>query len=122
MAERTIFAFFRTEQRAIEAVHKLKEHGFDEVTLSRFNPDLTAEIGSLAFTVADPLIGPSLQMGSTTDSSYDANILRSTDTKANGMSDGCAEWGAEDLSLTVIVDETRAEEAEQLLEGMGGRL
>ncbi|SFS32874.1 hypothetical protein [Marininema halotolerans] len=121
MAERTIFAFFRTEQRAIEAVQRLKTHGYHEVHLARFNPDLTAEVGHLAFPVAETLLGPSWQMGSTMDE-LGGNILRASDAKASGMSDGSDEWGAEDLSVTVIVDEKEVETVEGLLVKLGGRL
>ncbi|MFC4077475.1 hypothetical protein [Salinithrix halophila] len=121
MAERNIFAFFRSEQRAKQAVQRLKEQGFDTVSLSRFNPDLTAVNSNMDIMIGETL-GKTMGPAGFSPDTQGAEILQAADEKESGMADGSDEWGAEDLSVTVITDETRAEEAEQLLKEMGGNL
>ncbi|OYD08309.1 hypothetical protein [Paludifilum halophilum] len=121
MSQKNIIAYFRSEQRAKEAVQQLKRGGFESVDLSRFSLTPGEDVSDLDNPIAEPISSLATITGAHV-SSRDAGILVSADVHSSGMADGSEEWGAEDLSVTVITDEERWEEAESILKQAGGRL
>jgi hypothetical protein len=121
MGERSVIAFFRTERRAKEAVEQLKAQGFETVDLSRFSLSPREDGSDLDNPIAEPPSALSTITGAPV-SGRDAGILKAADIHSSGMADGSDEFGAEDLSVTVVTDEERFEEAEEILKQMGGRL
>ncbi|PTX55130.1 hypothetical protein C8P63_12110 [Melghirimyces profundicolus] len=121
MGERNVIAFFRTEPQAKKAVRQLKAQGFDTVELSRFSLSPKEDGSDLDNPIAEPPSSLSTVTGAPV-TGHDPGILKAVDIHSSGMADGSDEFGAEDLSVTVITDEGRFEEAEKILEQMGGRL
>ncbi|GGE09382.1 hypothetical protein GCM10011571_08350 [Marinithermofilum abyssi] len=121
MGERSVIAFFRTERRAKEAVEQLKAQGFETVDLSRFSFSPREDGSDLDNPIAEPPSALSTVTGAPV-SGRDAGVLKAADNYSSGMADGSDEFGAEDLSVTVVTDEARFEEAEEILKQMGGRL
>lgn len=121
MKERSVIAFFQTERRAKEAVEELKAQGFETVDLSRFSLSPKEDGSDLDNPIAEPISSLSTITGAPV-TGRDAGILKGADIHSSGMADGSDEWGAEDLSVTVVTNEERFEAAEKILEQMGGRL
>jgi len=121
MGQRNVIAFFRTERQAQQAVQQLKARGFDTVDLSRFSLSPKEDASDLDNPIAEPPSSLSTLTGAPV-TGRDPGILKAADIHSSGIADGSDEVGAEDLSVTVITDDSRFDEAEQLLEQMGGRL
>ncbi|MGF7088450.1 uroporphyrinogen-III synthase [Kroppenstedtia sanguinis] len=121
MGERSVIAFFRTEEQAHKAVQRLKAEGFDTVDLSRFSLSPREDGSDLDNPIAEPISSLSTITGAPV-TGRDAGILKAADPHASGMADASDEWGVEDLSVTVVTDEEHFEKAEQILEQMGARL
>jgi hypothetical protein len=121
MGERSVIAFFQTEGQAREAVQQLKAEGFETVDLSRFSLSPKEDGSDLDNPIAEPISSLATITGAPV-TGRDAGILKAADIHSSGMADGSDEFGAEDLSVTVVTDEEHFEEAEKILEQMGGRL
>ncbi|RAL26268.1 hypothetical protein [Thermoflavimicrobium daqui] len=127
MTQKNIFAFFHTVDKAQAAAHELKERGFDIVQVDRFSPipgggrepDLDDETHGLFHRQANSLTTTTLGLPPINN---DLRILATAHPDASGMADGSAFDHAEDICLTVITDESRFDEACELLEKHGGRL
>ncbi len=124
MGERNIFAYFQTMDRAKEAAQMLKQRGFETVQVDRFSPipgggkdlDQDEELNSILRQQDNSLTTTTMGLPSV---SKDKQILAAVNPDASGMSDGSPFDHAEDVCLTVITDESRFEEAIDLLEKLG---
>lgn len=121
MAEKSIIAYFRTEEAAERAVQELKKRGFDTVQLDHFSHfpgdggvDLDNPISEAPSSLAGLTTGGAI-------SSRDAGVLAAAHPDVSGLS-GTDDTAPENVIVTVVTDETREEEARSLLERAGGRL
>jgi hypothetical protein len=124
MGERSIFAYFQTMERAQEAAQKLKQRGFETVQVDRFSPipgggkepDQDHGLNSILRQQDSSLTTTTMGLPPI---SRDRRILAAANPDASGLSDGSPFDHAEDVCLTVITDNSRFEEAIDLLEQLG---
>jgi hypothetical protein len=122
MEEKGIIAYFRTEERAEQAVQELKKRGFETVQMDHFSQFPGENVVDLDNPLSEPPSSlASLTMG-TAINSRDAGVLAAAHPDASGLSGADGLDAPEDVIVTVVTDEAREEEARSILEKAGGRL
>jgi hypothetical protein len=126
MGEKSILAYFRTEERANEAVRELRRRGFETVQMDHFSELPGENVVDLDNPIAEPPSSLASLTTGTAINSRDAGVLAAAHPDASGMA--AADTGAdafdsvEDVIVTVVTDEEREEEARSVLERAGARL
>jgi hypothetical protein len=123
MGTRNIFGYFQTLDQAQKAADDLRNRGFETVSVDLispmlggkpYDPQITGILQNQNQSLAEITLGSN-------PLSDDQRILASANENASGMSGGTGFTHLEDVCVTVITEEERYEEANQLLEGYGAR-
>lgn len=114
-------------EKAKQAANELKKRGFKTVAVDRVAPPLGGnpldgdpEINGLLFHESNSLT--TTTMGTPDDLSRSQTILAASHPDASGYAGGNGFEHPEDVSLIVICDEARFEEATEVLTQYGARL
>lgn len=120
MDEKSIFAYFKTEDEAKDVEEKIKSLGVIDIQIDRVNK---YPLGS-SNKLTNPLTGkPSSQATLTLGASgdKDTGVLASADVSASGMSDGGQDViTGRNILLVAIVDESVYEDATGIISDAGG--
>lgn len=118
---RNILASFRTIDNAQAAAQEIVNLGIKDVQVD--------QIGKYPGTHLNPLMNPitgdfdsltDLTLGSLDDK--DAEVLAAVDVSASGMSDGSNVEINDNVLVTIVTDEEKAKQVEQIIEKFRGKI
>ncbi|OEF99664.1 hypothetical protein BHF71_07840 [Vulcanibacillus modesticaldus] len=119
---RNILAAFKSIEEAQKAAEELKQRGFSNIQVDQIGMYPGSQMNDLF----NPITGgfkslADLTLGSFTNKS--SEILASVDVSASGMADGSGSYMDinRNILLTVVTDEVKAKEAEQVIKMYNGQ-
>ncbi|KAB2952374.1 hypothetical protein F9B85_09475 [Heliorestis acidaminivorans] len=123
MAERSIIAYFKESDLAEDATKHLKQKGFETVRMDNFHHFPEPQSAERYF---NPLTGDERRsvtaLSEGIEGGDDTSPLAAAMPTASGMSDNSTFITGENYIVTVVCDEQRFEEAQQLLASYGGNV
>ncbi|MBA4495042.1 hypothetical protein ACFO25_02205 [Paenactinomyces guangxiensis] len=126
MAEKVIFAYFRTMEGAEKAVKELKNRGFHDARIDRFSPIGGGNVHDVDDILENPFTNQGISLTTSTLGSPELNpdkrTLLAAHEDASGWTGGHGFSSPEDVCVTVFIDPARLEEVTSLLELAGARL
>ncbi|WCK52809.1 hypothetical protein PP175_15415 [Aneurinibacillus sp. Ricciae_BoGa-3] len=121
MAEKNILAYYKSPEDAEKAEKQLSKLGVIDMNTGRFSRFPQGGINHLTNTATGNIPSISRLTLDADPSSRDAGILLGADIGASGLSDGGQDdITGRDISLTVVVDESKHHQALKIIEQTGG--
>ncbi len=122
MTERSILAYFHSEEQAKGAANKLKGLGVVDLQIDFVSPYPGGDLSDLDNPIAEPISSLSSVVLDSSVSGRDAGILIAANPDASGMADGSGLERDRNVLLTVVLQEKDLEKARTILEQEGALL